>query len=218
MTAYYNMNYFIVMYRYQYDGNGRLAVLLSSIGAGNDHQHTDTFTYNAHTGKVEAVSGLRLTNLAINKTILTDSEDNFYKTIEYDGLGRISSVTIGLQRQEMLSYVLQYDPQGRIRSKSIRNHEGRPSEETFSYKPSGELIKVWGPDNFEYDYDLNGNLIRTYGSQGEVVYLNKNDRVERVTSKGSDMKVTYDSITGCVASIGISDQAGRKFWHDARGK
>ena len=77
-------------YRYQYDGNGRLAVLLSSIGAGNDHQHTDTFTYNAHTGKLEAVSGLRLTNLAINKTILTDSEDNFYKTIEYDGLGRIS--------------------------------------------------------------------------------------------------------------------------------
>lgn len=204
-------------FRYQYDGNGRLAVLLSSIGAGNDHQHTDTFTYNSHTGKLEAVSGLRLTNLAINKTILTDAEDNFYKTIEYDGLGRISGVTVGLQRQEMLSYSLQYDSQGRIRSRAIRNHEGRPSEETFSYKSSGELVKVWGPDNFEFTYDANGNLVRSFGPQGEVVFTQKNDRVQRVTSKVSDLMVTYDPITGSVASIG-TDQGGRRFWHDARGE
>ena len=128
-------------------------------------------------------------------------------------------VTIGLQRQEMLSYTLQYDPQGRLRSRSIKNHEGRPSEETFSYRTSGELVKVWGPDNFEYDYDLNGNLIRTFGSQGEVVYTNKGDRVQRVASKVSDFKVTYDPISGCVASIISKDsKTGRKFWHDARGK
>ena len=80
------------------------------------------------------------------------------------------------------------------------------------------MIKVWGPDNFEYDYDLNGNLIRTFGSQGEVVYTNKGDRVQRVASKVSDFKVTYDPVTGCVASIGADSKTGRKFWHDARGK
>ena len=119
---------------------------------------------------------------------------------------------------EMFSYYsLQYDPQGRLRSRSIKNHEGRPSEETFSYKPSGELTKVWGPDNFEYDYDLNGNLIRTYGSQGEVIFTQKGDRVQRVASKVSDLKVTYDPVTGCVSSIGMDAKSGRKFWHDARG-
>ena len=47
------------IFRYQYDGNGRLAVMLSSVGAGNDHQHTDTYSYNAHTGKPESTSGFR---------------------------------------------------------------------------------------------------------------------------------------------------------------
>ena len=31
------------IFRYQYDGNGRLAVMLSSVGTGNDHQHTGKF-------------------------------------------------------------------------------------------------------------------------------------------------------------------------------
>ena len=82
------------IYRYQYDGNGRLAVMLSAIGSGNDHQQTDTYSYNAHTGALESLSGFRLSKLSYNKTYITDAEDNFYKSYEFDGLGRISKVRI----------------------------------------------------------------------------------------------------------------------------
>ena len=46
------------IFRYQYDGNGRLAVMLSSVGTGNDHQHTGksfskaTFLHKMFTVKI----------------------------------------------------------------------------------------------------------------------------------------------------------------------
>ena len=106
--------------------------------------------------------------MSYNKSIMTDAEDNFYKTYEQDGLGRISKVTIGLQRREMLSYSLTYDSVGHIKTKSSKNHEGRPSEENYSYTKSRQLAKIWGPDNFDYEHDENGNLIKVQGAQGKT--------------------------------------------------
>ena len=102
---------------------------------------------------------------------MTDAEDNFYKTFEQDGLGRISKVTIGLQRRKMLSYTLTYDSFGHIKTKSAKNHEGRPSEENYSYTTSRQLAKIWGPDNFDYEHDENGNLIKVQGAQGKDYFL-----------------------------------------------
>jgi hypothetical protein len=205
------------VFRYQYDGNGRLAVLLTSIG--DVHQHTDTFAYNSHTGNIEAMYGLRFNSMGLNKTLITDTDENFFKSVEVDGLGRMSSITVGLQRKEMLSMRLQYNNQGRISRRSVRNHEGRPSEENFSYTTSGGLSKVWGPDNFDFSHDENGNVVKKKGAEGEfVVTYDKGDRVERVASLASrdDFRVEYDPITGCVSRIGASET--RRFWHDARGK
>ena len=103
---------------------------------------------------------------------MTDAEDNFYKTYEQDGLGRISKVTIGLQRREMLSYSLTHDSFGHIKTKSAKNHEGRPSEENYSYTKSRQLAKIWGPDNFDYEHDENGNLIKVQGAQGKDYLFN----------------------------------------------
>ena len=192
--------------------------MLSSVGSGNDHQQTDTYSYNAHTGKPETVSGFRYSVLSYNKFILSDAEDNYYKTYEYDNLGRISSVTIGLQRKEMLAFTLNYDSAGHVKSKTIKNHEGRPSEENYSYKKSHELGKIWGPENFNFDHDENGNLIRIHGPSGEEVFTyDIGDRVERLVSNGENSKISYDPITGCVSSI-TSEKRSEKFWHDARGK
>ena len=105
--------------------------------------------------------------MSYNKSIMTDAEDNFYKTFESDGLGRLSKITVGLQRREMLSYVLTYDSVGHIKTKSGKNHEGRPSEENYSYTKSMQLAKIWGPDNFDYEHDENGNLIKVQGAQGK---------------------------------------------------
>ncbi len=205
------------VFRYQYDGNGRLAVMLSSIGA-LDHQATDTFAYNAHTGRTEGFSGFRVNVLSHNKSMITDSEDNFYKTIEFDGLGRLKKVAVGLQRKQMLAYDLQYDSRGYLKAKSSKNHEGRPSQENYSYTTSGELSKIWGPDNFEFGHDENGNLVRIKGANGEeMATFDLGDRVESINSNLEDVKVTYDPVSGCVSSVN-SEKKSRRFWHDSRGK
>lgn len=192
--------------------------MLSSLGAGNDHQHTDTFSYNSATGKVENISGFRYSFLSFNKSMLTDAEDNFYKSFDYDGLGRLKAVKVGLQRKQMLAYDLVYDSVGRIKSKSTQNHEGRPAEENYSYKNSNELAKIWGPENFEFDHDENGNLARVRSSQGEeVLTYDLGDRVEKITAQSENFKVTYDPISGSVSGV-TSDKRKRKYWHDARGK
>jgi hypothetical protein len=101
---------------------------------------------------VETLGHLRVSRTALNKTVLRDSNDenNYFKSVEVDANGRISHVTFGLRRKEMLSIRLTYDPLNRIRKRSVVNHEGRPSEENFSYAPDGHLVKVWGPENFGY--------------------------------------------------------------------
>ena len=108
--------------------------------------------YNPSTGQVETLGHLRVSRLSVNKTVLRDSNDenNYYKTIELDGNGRISHFAFGLRRKEMLSIRLSYDQLNRIRKRTLVNHEGRPSEENFSYAPDGHLVKVWGPDNFGF--------------------------------------------------------------------
>ena len=206
------------IFRYQYDGNGRLAVMLSAIGSGNDHQATDTFSYNAHTGTLESKSGFRFSKLSYNKTFITDAEDNFYKSYEFDGLGRIAKVAIGVQRSEMISYELKYNAQGKIRSRNIRNHEGRPSEENLLYTKSGKISKIWGPDNFDFAYDENGNLVKIQGPQGAInANFDMGDRVDQVSVNAEPTKITYDEATGCVNSV-KSNANTRHFWHDARGK
>jgi len=95
---------------------------------------------------------LRVSRLSYNNTVLRDSNDesNFYKSIELDCNGRMGSITFGLRRKEMLSIKLSYDIFNRLSKKITVNHEGRPSEENYSYTLDGFLIKVWGPDNYGY--------------------------------------------------------------------
>ena len=139
------------IFRYQYDGNGRPSASIAAIGS-SDAQETFNVNYNPTTGEVETLGHLRISRLSVNKTVLRDSNDenNYYKSVEVDGNGRISQVAFGLRRKEMLVIRLTYDPLNRIRKRSIVNHEGRPSEENFSYAPDGHLVKVWGPDNFGF--------------------------------------------------------------------
>lgn len=139
------------VFRYQYDGNGRPSASIAAIGS-SDAQETFNVNYNPSTGEVEILGHLRISRLSYNRTILRDSNDesNFYKSIDLDKNGRVTLITYGLRRKEMLTIRLAFDGLNRINKKTTVNHEGRPSEENFSYSPDGFLVKVWGPDNYGY--------------------------------------------------------------------
>ena len=138
------------VFRYQYDGHGRPSVMISEIGGGSSSsgKESHSFTFNAYTGQIDILdSGLRVNRKSgANKTILQDtsmSNGGYYKSFEIDGNGRIAEIVYGLnQRQEMLVIRLRYDAKNRLRQKSVRNQEGRLSEETFEYKSDGHLVKV----------------------------------------------------------------------------
>ena len=131
------------IFRYQYDGNGRLSVLISDIGDGSDKQQTYPSTYNSYTGQPDMIdSGLRVVRKQENKTVLQDSTIGYYKSTEIDGNGRPARIVYGLNQREMLTLSIRYNSQNLISSIATQNHEGRPSEETFEYKGDGHLHKV----------------------------------------------------------------------------
>ena len=199
------------IFRYQYDGNGRPSSSVINIGNQQDQQQSWTCTYNSNTGQVESLGNLRVNRLAHNKTVLQDINNNYFKTISLDGNGRIEELSYGLRRKEMLSLRFGYNKQNKMRKKSSRNHEGRPSEENYSYTPDGHLLKVWGPDNFDMKYDANGNLIGMGDASGVVnLQYDAGDRVEKRDGK---TRIIYDG-NGCIRQVG--DKI--KFWHDAQGR
>ncbi|XP_040567553.1 teneurin-m isoform X3 [Lepeophtheirus salmonis] len=196
------------VFRHQYDGNGRPTTMMSIIGSDQEQQSWST-VYNSNTGQVEGISNLRVNRLNHNKTVIQDINNNYFKSVELDGNGRIASIIIGLRRKEMLSLRFEYDEHNRIIKRMTTNFEGRPSEDNFAYTPDGHLLKAWGPINFDYKYDANGNLIgQGQGSRQVSLQYDSGDRVEKIASK----RINYDS-NGCVSTIGQ-----RKFWFDASGK
>ena len=202
------------VFRYQYDGNGRPSLMVSGIGSGNEKLQTYSYSYNSHSGQVESLSGLSVSRPSRNKTVLQDDKMGYFKSVEVDGNGRISEVVYGLKRKEIFGLKIAYDTQSRIKNKFIRNHEGRLTEENYSYTKDGHLSKVWGPNNFDYQYDENGNLVGKMSGVKTVLQYDQGDRVENVVGGKRPGEVRYDEVTGCISQIG----EGQRFWHNAAGQ
>ncbi|XP_059078932.1 teneurin-m-like isoform X2 [Tigriopus californicus] len=198
------------IFRHQYDGFGRPSTMIATIGS-QDQQESWPTVYNANTGLLENMGKIRVSRPSPNKTMLQDNNNNYFKSVERDENNRLQRITFGLRRREMLSIHLSYDSQNRVSQRRIMNQEGRPSEEKFSFSPDGHLLQVWGPDNFDYRYDANGNLIGEGSSRGpKAIQYDAGDRVERIDTS---TRVIYDP-KGFVGQVGDHE----KFWHDASGK
>ena len=205
-------------FRYQYDGNGRPSAVMSAVG-GQDRQHTLNLAYGSNTGRLESVGSLKFSRTSPAVTKMEDVNSNFRKVVELDGNARIKRLSYGLQRREMLTFEFGYDKLGRIASKKIRDHQGRLSDEVFTFSSDSHLLKVTtsGRRKFDYAYDVNGNLVGTTGESEEgggggrvKLQYDAGDRVEKTDDAG---RVAYDP-AGCVSRVGERD----RFWHDARGK
>ena len=207
------------MLHYQYDGNGRPSLTVGSIGGQNEKTFTEMTSYHSVTGQVENISGLSVSHPSFNKTVLQDDKIGYYKSIEVNGNGRVHEVVYGLNRREVFGVKVAYDPQGRVVNKLVRNHESGSREVNLGYTRDGQLRRVWGPDNYEYEHDENGNVVaRTTEGLRTTYSYDQGDRVTSVRqSDGTQSAVTYDTVTGCLDEIG-DGRTTRRFWHNSAGQ
>ncbi len=200
------------VFRYQYDGNGRLSGMVAAVG-GQDKQSTTGSSFDPNTGRREAFGPLKFTRPTLTKTRVEDAGNDYYKEEELDGNARVKKLSYGLRGKEMLGMEFSYDSSSRIRTRKTFTHSGKIIEQTFSFSPDGHLLKVIGePRNFDYAYDVNGNLVGAGGEEKDRLSLqyDAGDRVEKV---GPSLRVSYDP-SGCVRQVGDRD----RFRHDARGR
>ena len=87
------------LFRYQYDGHGRLSSMVAGIGGGKET--TWTSAYDANTGLVEGLGNLRVSRISGRVTTLQDINGNYFKTTELDGNGRPRRIAFGLRRKEV---------------------------------------------------------------------------------------------------------------------
>jgi len=203
------------VFRYHYDANGRPSLMISGIGSGSSEKlKTYSKSFNVISGQIESISGLSISRPAFNKTVLQGGDIGYYKSVEYDGNGRVAEVVYGLKRKEMRGVKIRYDSAGRVKNKLARSHEGRMTEENFSYDRDGRLSKVWGPNNFDYQYDENGNMVGRMSGVKMVLQYGRGDRVENVVGGRNPGTVRYDDVTGCVSRIA----GNQRFWHNSAGQ
>merc|ERR1711892_33755 len=189
--------------KYQLDGTGRPSKVNAYFG--RKESLVTTWKYNQNTGNLETVGNLQIRKVAFNKTEVQDLNGNFLKAVELDKYGNLKSIIYTIKRRQIFTLDFEYNGENRLHRTIVTDHEGRPSEERYSYNADGQLRQTLGNTNYEFKYDENGNLV-TFGrgAQKTTITYGPGDRAEDFGRK----KIIYDT-NGFVTAVD-----NQKFLHN----
>ncbi|XP_058829657.1 teneurin-m isoform X4 [Topomyia yanbarensis] len=175
-------------FKYQYDGNARLSGIEMDID-GKDLPIM-RFKYGQSLGTLDAISDLRITRNAFNRTVVQDTSKQFFTITDFDEHGRVKSVLINIKSFDVYRLELDYDLRNRIKTHKVM--VGRvTSLDKVNYNADGHVSEVVGTNSWKYLYDENGNIISIM-EQGDKTNLGY-DTGDRVVQIGDVEFNSYDA-------------------------
>ncbi|XP_055596104.1 teneurin-m isoform X3 [Uranotaenia lowii] len=175
-------------FKYQYDGNARLSGIEMDID-GKDLPIM-RFKYGQSLGTLDAISDLRITRNAFNRTVVQDTSKQFFTITDFDEHGRVKSVLINIKSFDVYRLELDYDLRNRIKTHKVM--VGRvTSLDKVNYNADGLVSEVVGTNSWKYLYDENGNIIGIM-EQGDKTNLGY-DTGDRVVQIGDVEFNSYDA-------------------------
>ncbi|XP_063702096.1 teneurin-m isoform X2 [Culicoides brevitarsis] len=175
-------------YKYQYDGNARLSAVEMEID-GKDLP-LFRYKYGQNLGTLDAISDLKITRNAFNRTVIQDASKQYFTITDFDEHGRVKSVLINIKSFDVYRLELEYDLRNRI--KTHKTMIGRvTSLDKVNYNADGHVMEVVGSNNWKYLYDENGNTVSIM-EQGDKTNLGY-DTGDRVIQVGDVEFNSYDA-------------------------
>ncbi|XP_058456897.1 teneurin-m isoform X2 [Malaya genurostris] len=175
-------------FKYQYDGNARMSGIEMDID-GKDLPIM-RFKYGQSLGTLDAISDLRITRNAFNRTVVQDTSKQFFTITDFDEHGRVKSVLINIKSFDVYRLELDYDLRNRIKTHKVM--VGRvTSLDKVNYNADGHVSEVVGTNSWKYLYDENGNIISIL-EQGDKTNLGY-DTGDRVVQIGDVEFNSYDA-------------------------
>ncbi|XP_035786936.1 teneurin-m-like isoform X9 [Anopheles albimanus] len=175
-------------FKYQYDGNARLSGIEMDISG--KELPIMRFKYGPAQGTLDAVSDLRITRNAFNRTVVQDTSKQFFTITDFDEHGRVKSVLINIKSFDVYRLELDYDLRNRIKTHKVM--VGRvTSLDKVNYNADGHVMEVVGTNSWKYVYDENGNIIGIL-EQGDKTNLGY-DTGDRVVQVGDVEFNSYDA-------------------------
>ncbi|XP_066154380.1 teneurin-m isoform X3 [Euwallacea fornicatus] len=142
-------------YKYQYDGNARLSSIDVDINGKEMPQLK--LKFNQNLGVLETVSDLRIYRNTFNRSVMQDTNKQFFSIIDYDDHGRLKSLLINIKSFDVFRLELEYDFRNRIKQQKLL--VGRTQfMDRIDYNSDGHVLEVIGSSNWKYVYDENGNI------------------------------------------------------------
>ncbi|EAT48576.1 AAEL000405-PA, partial [Aedes aegypti] len=175
-------------FKYQYDGNARMSGIEMDID-GKDLPIL-RFKYGQSLGTLDAISDLRITRNAFNRTVVQDTSKQFFTITDFDEHGRVKSVLINIKSFDVYRLELDYDLRNRIKTHKVM--VGRvTSLDKVNYNADGHVSEVVGTNSWKYLYDENGNIIGIleHGDKTNLGY----DTGDRVVQVGDVEFNSYDA-------------------------
>ncbi|XP_053675682.1 teneurin-m [Anopheles nili] len=175
-------------FKYQYDGNARLSGI--EMDVNGKELPIVKFKYGPAQGTLDAVSDLRITRNAFNRTVVQDTSKQFFTITDFDEHGRVKSVLINIKSFDVYRLELDYDLRNRIRTHKVM--VGRSTSlDKVNYNADGHVMEVVGTNSWKYVYDENGNIIGIL-EQGDKMNLGY-DTGDRVVQVGDVEFNSYDA-------------------------
>ena len=121
---------------------------------------------------------------SFNRTIIQDTQGNFFKSIELDSYGNIQRLLYKIKRRPIYTTHVEYNQHNQVQHLTTTDEAGRPSKASYLYTVDGHLDKSWGATNFDFKYDENGNMImHSRDADREMIIYGPGDRVESYDNK-----------------------------------
>ncbi|VEN54416.1 unnamed protein product [Callosobruchus maculatus] len=175
-------------YKYQYDGNARLSTI--DVDLNGKELPQIRLKYNQNLGILEGVSDLRIYRNTFNRSVMQDTNKQFFTITDFDDRGRIKSVLMNIRSKDVFRMELEYDVRNRIKfMKSMVGDE--QFMDRVSYNSDGHVLEVVGTSQWKYLYDENGNVIGVIKDQ-EKISLGY-DSGDRVVQYGDVEFNSYDA-------------------------
>lgn len=194
-------------YKYQYDGNARLATIDVDINGKEIPQLK--LKYNQNLGVLEAVSDLRIHRNSFNRSVMQDTSKQFERITDFDDHGRLKSVLLSIKSFDVFRLELEYDFRNRIKLHKLL--VGRTQfMDRINYNSDGHVLEVVGSSNWKYVYDENGNIQATIKEKDKTTL--GYDSGDRVVQYGDVEFNSYDN-SGFVVRRGE-----QKYRFNPRGK